>query len=80
MFTIFKRGRRRELKNYRGITIIYSMTKLYDLILCAGLNQWFKHFRELGGAHPTSCLLFIIYVNDLIKMVKENCEPDGFLS
>ena len=29
---------------------------------------------------PTSCLLFIIYVNDLIKMIKENCEPDGFLS
>ncbi len=28
---------------------------------------------------PTSCLLFVIYVNDLIKLVKENCEDDGFL-
>ena len=29
---------------------------------------------------PTSCLLFILYVNDLIKLLKETCEPDGFLS
>ena len=28
---------------------------------------------------PTSCLLFILYVNDLIKLVKENCGQDGFL-
>ena len=28
----------------------------------------------------TSCLLFILYVNDLIKRMKENCEDDGFLS
>lgn len=29
---------------------------------------------------PTSCLLFIIYVNDLIKMIKDGCGVDGFLS
>ncbi len=29
---------------------------------------------------PTSCLLFIIYVNNLINVKKENCELDGFLS
>ncbi len=29
---------------------------------------------------PTSCLLFIIYVNDLIRMVEENCDPGCFLS
>ena len=29
---------------------------------------------------PTSCLLFILYVNDLIKLLKEACQPDGFLS
>ena len=29
---------------------------------------------------PTSCLLFILYVNDLIKLIRETCEPDGFLS
>ena len=29
---------------------------------------------------PTSCLLFVIYINDLIKMLKEGCSSDGFLS
>ena len=28
---------------------------------------------------PTSCLLFILYVNDLIKLIKENCRSEGFL-
>ena len=29
---------------------------------------------------PTSCFLFIVYVNDLVKLIKETCEPDGFLA
>ena len=29
---------------------------------------------------PTSCFLFILYINDLIKLIRETCEPDGFLS
>ena len=29
---------------------------------------------------PTSCILFIIHVYDLIKLIRENCEPEGFLS
>ena len=28
---------------------------------------------------PTSCLLFIILVDDLIRLIKEGCEHDGFL-
>lgn len=28
---------------------------------------------------PTSCLLFVLYVNELIKTIKENCNNDGFL-
>ena len=28
----------------------------------------------------TSCLLFILYMNDLIKLIKDNCNSDGFLS
>ncbi len=165
---IFKKGNRKDPKNYRGISIINSIAKLYDSVLCARLNQWFKPFREQAGAQrgrgcvehivtlrlltdlakkkkkklyitfidfsqaydrvprrvlfsvlkrlgcgavmlgaivamynitnsiigtalivttigvrqgsPTSCLFFIIYVNDMIKMVKESCEADGFLS
>lgn len=28
---------------------------------------------------PTSCLLFIIFVNDLIALIKNGCGVDGFL-
>ena len=31
-------------------------------------------------APPTSCLLLIIFVNDLIKMLKEGAGVEGFIS
>ena len=168
LFTIFKKGDKSNPKNYRGITVINCLAKLYDMILCARLERWFKPYREQAGAQkgrgciehivtlrlltdfakkkknklfvvfvdfaqaydlvprdmlfrvlkrlgcgtvmlaaliaiykvtnsvigtaivattigvrqgsPTSCLLFILYINDLIKLIKENCNPEGFLS
>ncbi len=29
---------------------------------------------------PTSCVLFIIYVNEFIALIKNNCGMDGFLT
>ena len=29
---------------------------------------------------PTSCFLFILYVNEMIRIIKENCMHDGFLT
>ena len=168
MFTIFKKGDRHDPRNYRGISVINSLAKLYDMILCSRLERWFKPYREQAGAQKgrgctehivtlrlltdmarkkkktlfvvfvdfsqaydlvprnilfnilkrlgcgavmlaalvaiykvtnsiigtavvtttvgvrqgssTSCLLFVLYINDLIKLIKENCNPDGFLS
>ena len=165
---LFKRGDRKDPNNYRGISILNSIAKLYDMILCKRLELWFKPCREQAGAQsgrgciehivslrllcnfankkkrklfitfvdfskaydlvprqmlisvlkrlgcgaimvgaisamysvtqsvigtalvttaigvrqgsPTSCYLFIIYINDLIKLIKNTCEPDGFLS
>ncbi len=28
---------------------------------------------------PTSCLLFLSYVNDFIRLIKDNCREDSFL-
>lgn len=168
MFTISKKGERLYPGNYRGISIVNSIAKLYDMILVSRLKNWFKPYREQAGPQegrsclehivclrllcdmarrkklklfvtfvdfsktydlvprqvlfrvlkrlgcgtvmlgavlamysitqsvigsvlvtatlgvrqgsPTSCLLFIIFINDLIKMVKEGVELDGFLS
>ena len=168
LFMLFKRGDRKDPNNYRGISIINSIAKFFDMVLCNRLELWFKPYREQAGAQkgrgciehivtlrllidyakkkkiklfitfvdfskaydvvprdmlfmvlrqlgcgaamlsvivamysvtksilgtaiistligvrqgsPTSCLLFIIYVNELIKLLKETCQPDGFLS
>ena len=168
LFTIFKKGDKRFPENYRGITIINCLAKVYDMVLCKRLQLWFSPFREQAGSQrgrgclehittlrliteiavkkkfklyivfvdfaqaydkvsrvmlftilkrlgcgatmilaliamykitqsvigaalitasvgvrqgsPTSCLLFVIFVNDLIKIIKERCRPDGFLA
>ena len=168
LFMLFKKGSRQDPNNYRGISVINSVAKIFDMVLCKRLELWFKPFREQAGAQkgrgcvehivtlrlltdfakkkrtklfitfvdfskaydvvprhmlfkvlqqigcgavmlatliamysvtksilglaiittlvgvrqgsPTSCLLFIIYVNDLIKLIKTTCQPDGFLS
>ena len=62
-----------------------------SVILCAlvAMNQLIESMNGTAavtltpGARqgsPTSCLLFIVFVNDLIKMIKEGCEVDGFLA
>ena len=168
MHTIFKRGNRALPGNYRGINIINSIAKIYDMVLCARLSQWFQPCREQAGSQvgrgcvehivtlrllmdvarrkklklfvtfvdfrrayncvprhklfsvlkrmgcgmtmlvalvavyrytnsiigtsllaatigvrqgsPTSCILFVLYVNDMIQMIKRNCPLDGFLA
>ena len=164
---VFKKGNRMLCRNYRGISIIESLAKVYDYILYNRLSRWFTPDREQAGAQPkrscmehiltlrllinfsivkklklfilfvdysqaydrvprnkmlkllirlgcgaamicalvamycstqnilgsvivtstsgvrqgspTSCFLFILFVNVLIRMIKERCQPDGFL-
>ena len=168
LFTIFKKGDKHLPSNYRGITIINCLAKVFDMILCERLQLWFRPYREQAGSErgrgclehiatlrlisdyavkkkiklyivfvdfsqaydkvsrvvlftilkrlgcgatmlmaliamykmtqsiigtalitasigvrqgsPTSCLLFVLFVNDLIKMFKERYGPDGFLA
>ena len=49
-FTIFKKGNKFLPENYRGISIISSISKLYDMILCTRLKMWFKPYREQAGS------------------------------
>ncbi len=167
LFTIFKKGDRNNPNDYRGISILNSMARLFDMVLCDRLSHWFRPVREQAGAQrgrgcleqivtlrllidtakrkkqklfimfvdfskaydliprnklftvlkrlgcgmvmlgaltamyrvtqsvvgtalftttlgvrqgsPTSCLLFIIYINELVKMIRERCMPEIFL-
>ena len=56
------------------IVAMYSVTKN---ILGTAIITTLIGVRQ---GSPTSCLLFIIYVNELIKLIKETCQPEGFLS
>lgn len=167
LIMLFKKGDRMSCDNYRGISILNSIAKIYDYVLCNRLMKWFTPDREQAGAQPkrgcmehivtlrfimnycikkkaklfvayvdfskaydrvprdklmyclknlgcgstmlltlvaayqitgnilstaiiattvgvrqgspTSCFLFTIYVNVLIKMFKDKCRNDGFL-
>ena len=59
------------------LAAIIAMYRITDSILGTVLIPATIGVRQ---GSPTSCLLFILYVNDFIKLVKESCAPDGFLS
>lgn len=52
LFTIFKKGDGLDVTNYRGINVINSFAKVYDMVLCSRLKQWFIPYREQAGAQP----------------------------
>ena len=47
---IFKKGNRLLPENYRGISVVNSIAKLYDMILCSRLESWYTPHREQAGA------------------------------
>ena len=71
MFMIYKKGCRLLPSNYRGISIINSIAKLYDMILCCRLQQWFQPYREQAGAQARrGCLEHIMTLRLLIDFAK----------
>ena len=44
------KGDRINPDNYRGISVTNSIAKLYDMIICERLYQWFRPCREQAGA------------------------------
>ena len=60
-FTIFKKGDRMDPHNYRWISVISNISKLYDMVLSERLGQWFAPFREQAGAQRNrGCLEHIV--------------------
>lgn len=55
VFTIFKKDNRVDPNNYRGISVINNIAKLYDMVLCQRLSLLFKPFREQAGAQKHRC-------------------------
>ena len=72
LFMLFKRGNRKDPNNYRGISVINSIAKLFDMILCGRLETWFKPFREQAGAQKgRGCIEHIVTLRLLSDYAKK---------
>lgn len=50
LFMLFKRGNQKDPNNYKGISVINSIAKIFDMIIFNRLELWFKPYREQAGA------------------------------
>jgi hypothetical protein len=65
---LFKKGNRLSCDNFRGISIIDSIAKIYDYVLYNRLSKWFSPDREQAGAQPRrGCLEHIMTLRLLIN-------------
>ena len=53
IFTIFKKGDRKDLDHYRGISVANSIVKLYDMVLSNRLSFRFQPSHEQAGVQKT---------------------------
>ena len=71
LFTVFKRGSRSVVSNYRGINVINSIAKLYDMVLSARLYKWFTPYREQAGSQVgRGCLEHIVTLRLLCDVAR----------
>ena len=58
---LFKKGARLDCNNYRGISIMDAIAKIYDYILNNKLIQWYKVCREQDGVQTSrGCIEHIV--------------------
>ena len=77
LIMLFKKGLRSDCDNYRGISVINAIAKIYDYVLNNRLMTWYKPCREQAGAqHKRGCielivtlrLLFSIFLRKKVKL------------
>ena len=70
---LFKKGNSLDTGNYRGISIIDSIAKLYDYIINNRLVKWYTCQREqAGGQCKRSCIEHILTLRLWIDYCKRN--------
>ena len=50
VFNIHKKGPHSNPKNYRGISVMAALAKLYDMVLAARFSLWYRPRLEQAGA------------------------------
>ena len=74
VFNIFKKGDNMNPSNYRGISIMVAMAKLFDAVLSERFNLWFKpRYVQAGGQSGRGCaeqILTLRLLNDIARKEK----------
>ena len=76
VITLFKKGARDDPGNYRGISIISSLPKVYDMILSNRFSLWYKPKPEQAGAQAgRGCEEQILSVRLIIDIARHTKKP-----
>ena len=61
LIMLFKKGLRNDCNNYRGISVINAIAKVYDYVINNRLMAWYTVCREQAGAQPKrGCIEHIV--------------------
>jgi hypothetical protein len=72
VFSIFKKGNRLSPENYRGISILNALAKLYDLVLAKRFILWYTPREEQAGAQKgKGCEQQILVLRLLIDIARK---------
>ena len=72
VFTIYKKGTKDDPNNYRGISILSAIPKLYDMILSHRFSLWYTPRPEQAGAQPgRGCEEQILTVRLIIDIARK---------
>ena len=72
VFNVFKKGNRLDPSNYRGISVMVSLAKLYDTILSQRFRAWYRPRREQAGAQKQrGCTEQILVLRLLIDIARK---------
>lgn len=71
LIAIFKKGNKKDVKNYRGISMMNSVGKLCDMVLYSRLKQWFTPCRDQAGSQEKrGCMEHIVSLRLLCDMAR----------
>ena len=72
VFNIFKKGDKLDPNNYRGISIMSALGKLYDLVLYNRFILWYKpKFEQAGAQKNRGCEEQILILRLLIDIARK---------
>ena len=72
VFTIFKKGQKHDPGNYRGISIVVALAKLYDSVLSKRFSLWYKPRGEQAGSQKgRGCEEQILAIKLLIDIARK---------